>query len=71
MIVFSEFDYNLEVDTLKSDIGAASRFYFLTDEGSESTAKADTVELIKDDPSCYPTKAYLRVCVNNRLIFQK
>ncbi|XP_071803446.1 integrin alpha-9-like [Asterias amurensis] len=55
-----KFDYNLEVDTLKSDIGATSRFYFLTDEGSESTAKADTVELIKDVSSCYPTKAYLR-----------
>ncbi len=55
-----KFDYNLEVDTLKTDIGATSRFFFLTDEGSETTAMASTVDLIKDKPSCYPTKAYLR-----------
>ncbi|XP_033639505.1 integrin alpha-9-like [Asterias rubens] len=55
-----KFDYNLEVDTLKSDIGAASRFFFMTDGGSEATSIADTVELKKDVRSCYLTKAYLR-----------
>ena len=67
-MVFTEFDYNLEVDTLKSDIGAASRFFFMTDGGSEATSIADTVELKKDVRSCYLTKAYLRVCVVDKFV---